>query len=155
MSQVTSNVPSKPWDERTQENQEHTKMFPPKMFLHICHTLHSKHRWILVKCCTQEILCTHRLWKICGKTLVISISQITSNQYPSSSTIFCNVSGFSHGSFSLQGTCPTYSLKNLVLPCPSGWDYYSAWWEAFFYNLQWESFASQVDPCQQAKKELT
>jgi len=37
---------------------------PSKMGLHIFHTRRFKYRWVLVKCCTNEILCTHRLWKI-------------------------------------------------------------------------------------------
>src|SRR6218665_1459747 len=39
-------------------------MFLPKMFLHIFHTRRSKYRRVLVKCCTKEILCTHRFCKI-------------------------------------------------------------------------------------------
>ena len=34
--------------------------------LHTYHTCLSKYRWVLVKCCTQEILCTHGLTKIRG-----------------------------------------------------------------------------------------
>ena len=41
-------------------------MFFEKMFLHIFHTCRSKYRWVLVKCCTKEILCAHRLLKIEG-----------------------------------------------------------------------------------------
>jgi len=37
-----------------------------KCFLHIFLTPHSKFRWVMIKCCTKEILCTHRLWKIRG-----------------------------------------------------------------------------------------
>jgi len=32
-----------------------------KCFLHIFHTHHSKFRWVQVKFCTKEILCTRRL----------------------------------------------------------------------------------------------
>ena len=41
-------------------------MFPSKMFLHIFHTSHSILRCVQVKCCTIEILCAYRLWKIRG-----------------------------------------------------------------------------------------
>ena len=37
-----------------------------KCFLHIFHTRRSKYRRVLVKCCTKEIVCAHRLWKIWG-----------------------------------------------------------------------------------------
>ena len=48
------------WDERTQE-----KMFPLKnVFCTYFITCHSKFRWVRVKCCTTEILCSHRLYKI-------------------------------------------------------------------------------------------
>jgi len=53
-----------PWDERTQENLKRTQIFLPKMFLHIFHTHRYKYIWVLVKCCTKEILCAHRLLKI-------------------------------------------------------------------------------------------
>src|SRR6218665_671786 len=37
-----------------------------KMILCIFHTCNSKHILVLVKCCTREILCAHRLYKIRG-----------------------------------------------------------------------------------------
>ena len=55
-----------PWDKRTQETLERTQLILPEMFLHIFHTHRFKCRWVLVKCCTKEILCAHRLWKIRG-----------------------------------------------------------------------------------------
>ena len=50
---------------------------PARTVLHIFHTRRSKYRWVLVKCCTKEILCEHRLWKINGNIgLVPSITGI-------------------------------------------------------------------------------
>ena len=73
-NRIKLNVPSKqyacarthkPWDERIQENFECTFIiFLSKMFLHIFHTRRSKFIRVLVKCCTKEILGTHRLGKI-------------------------------------------------------------------------------------------
>jgi len=37
------------------------KMFLPEMFLHMYLTLRSTYRLIVVKCCTKEISCSHRL----------------------------------------------------------------------------------------------
>jgi len=66
----TTNVPSKlcacarahsSWNEHTQENlNSHICSFN-KCVLHIFHIRHSKFRWVLVKCCTKQILCEHRL----------------------------------------------------------------------------------------------
>jgi len=44
------------------------KILLPKLYLHtiLFHTRRSKYRWVLVKCCTKEILWAHRLWKIRG-----------------------------------------------------------------------------------------
>src|SRR6218665_805378 len=36
------------------------------MFLHVLHRCCSKYRRVLVKCCTKEIVCAHRLCKIRG-----------------------------------------------------------------------------------------
>lgn len=60
------NVPSKlcarmraqmSWDEHTQETWSVHKFSFRKYFLHIFHTIRSKYKWVLVKCCTQKILC--------------------------------------------------------------------------------------------------
>jgi len=49
------------WAECTQENMECPEKCVSRMFLHIFHTRHSEFRWDQVKCCSNKIVCTHRL----------------------------------------------------------------------------------------------
>jgi len=53
------------WDKKTWSAHK----FSFKMFLHIFHTCRYKYRLVLVRCCTQEIVCAHRPWKIEGTLL--------------------------------------------------------------------------------------
>ena len=73
----TSNVPSKLAHVSTHTGRETSarkktsahKCSFQKCFLLIFHTFHSKFRWVLEKCCTTEILCAHRLYKLEGTLL--------------------------------------------------------------------------------------
>src|SRR6218665_1989752 len=68
-------------------------MFLPKMFLHIFHTRRSKYIQVLVKCCTEEILCTQRLRKIRGNIAGDTREAICSYLFQQLLDQWCTTSG--------------------------------------------------------------
>ena len=72
LSLLVCNVPSRLCTHTQVVTWAHTRKlgahinFSLKCFLHTFHTWHFKYRWVLVNCCTQDIFCAHRLYKIRG-----------------------------------------------------------------------------------------
>ena len=72
-SPIHRNVPSKLCTRTQAVRRAHTRKLgrahinvPSGNVLHTFHTRRCKYRRVLIKCCTKEILCAQRLWKIRG-----------------------------------------------------------------------------------------
>jgi len=74
----------------TRKHGAHVSVPSKNVFVHtVVHTWYSKYRRVLVKFCTKEILCTHRLWKIRGNIVHGSL-RILRMHFISKASILCS-----------------------------------------------------------------